>query len=50
MSMKKGSTGADVQAIQSRLKELGFLTGSVDGIFGSNTEKAVKRFQKSAGL
>lgn len=50
MSMKKGSTGADVQAIQSRLKELGFLTGSADGIFGSNTEKAVKCFQKSAGL
>ena len=50
MSIKKGNKGDDVKVIQSKLKELGFLSGSVDGIFGSNTEKAVKAFQKSAGL
>lgn len=50
MSIKKGNKGDDVKAIQSKLKDLGFLPGSVDGIFGPNTEKAVKAFQKSAGL
>lgn len=50
MSIKKGNKGDDVKVIQSKLKELGFLSGSVDGIFGSNTEKAVKTFQKSVGL
>jgi len=50
MSIKKGSKGDEVKTIQSKLKELGFLSGSVDGIFGSNTEKAVKAFQKSEGL
>ena len=50
MSIKKGSKGDEVKTLQSKLKELGFLSGSVDGIFGSNTEKAVKAFQKSAGL
>ena len=50
MSLKKGSSGADVKALQTKLKELGFLTGSLDGVFGANTEKAVKAFQKSAGL
>lgn len=49
-SLKRGSTGPNVQAIQSKLKELGLFNGSVDGIFGSNTEKAVKRFQKSVNL
>lgn len=50
MTVQKGSRGADVELVQSKLKELGFLTGSVDGIFGSGTEKAVKAFQKSVGL
>jgi len=50
MNLKKGSKGADVKAVQTKLKELEFFSGSVDGIFGSNTEKAVKAFQKSAGL
>ena len=50
MSIKKGNKGNDVKVIQSKLKDLGFLSGSVDGIFGPNTEKAVKAFQKSAGL
>lgn len=50
MSMKKGSKGADVKAVQSKLKELGFLFGSVDGIFGLITEQAVKHFQQYMGL
>ena len=44
-----GATGPEVRKIQERLKELGYLKG-VDGIFGSNTQTAVKRFQRAAGL
>jgi len=36
--------------LQSRLSELGFNCGRVDGIFGPFTEKAVQEFQKSAGI
>ena len=50
MSIRKGSKGDDVKAVQRRLKELGFLSGSVDGDFGPVTEKAVKAFQKANGL
>lgn len=47
---KKGSTGATVTEIQTRLKAWGYYTGAVDGIYGSATEKAVKYFQQSNGL
>lgn len=50
MILKKGSKGSDVKAIQKKLKELGYLSDSVDGDFGPNTEKAVKSFQKASGL
>ncbi len=49
-TLKKGSTGTDVRTMQQRLKELGYLTGSVDGDFGTATEDAVKAFQKANGL
>jgi len=45
-----GSTGSEVKAIQERLKERGLYHGSIDGIYGSQTEQAVKRFQKQQGL
>ena len=49
-TLKKGSTGSDVRTMQQRLKELGYLTGSADGDFGTATEEAVKAFQKANGL
>ena len=49
-SLKKGSSGDAVKSLQKRLKELGYYTGSVDGDFGENTEKAVKAFQERNGL
>lgn len=41
--------GDDVAMLQSRLTEMGFNCGRVDGIFGLRTENAVKDFQKSVG-
>jgi N-acetylmuramoyl-L-alanine amidase len=41
--------GDDVANLQTRLLEMGFNTGRVDGIFGPATEKAVKDFQRSVG-
>ncbi len=47
---KRGSTGSEVRQIQQRLIQWGYLTGSVDGIYGAKTEAAVKRFQRNNGL
>ncbi|MCI6245524.1 MAG: spore cortex-lytic enzyme [Eubacterium sp.] len=47
---KYGSTGNEVRQIQKKLKELGFYNGSEDGIYGSQTQSAVKAFQKSVGI
>lgn len=47
---KLGSRGEEVRKIQKKLKELGYYTGAVDGIYGSATQKAVKSFQKNCGI
>ncbi|MBR4910564.1 MAG: spore cortex-lytic enzyme [Clostridia bacterium] len=47
---RMGSVGDEVSAIQSALKNKGYYTGKVDGIFGSKTLAAVKSFQKANGL
>ena len=47
---KKESSGATVTEIQTRLKAWGYYTGSVDGTYGSQTERAVRYFQQSNGL
>lgn len=49
-SYKKGSNGAVVTQIQTKLKSWGYYTGSVDGIYGSGTERAVRAFQQKNGL
>ena len=50
--MKKGFEGDDVKQVQNALKELGYDISKfgVDGIFGSETEAALKAFQESKGL
>ena len=45
-----GSMGTIVSLLQSRLNSIGFSCGSVDGMFGQNTKKAVMNFQKSRKL
>lgn len=47
---RQGSSGEQVRVIQDKLKRWGYYDGSVDGIFGSATAKAVRYFQKSNGL
>ena len=47
---KYGSRGAEVRTIQEKLKRWGYYTGNVDGIYGSLTVSAVKRFQQKNGL
>lgn len=47
---KRRSSGATVTQIQTRLKSWGYYSGSVDGIYGSATESAVKYFQRKNGL
>ncbi len=47
---KYGSRGTEVKTIQEKLKRWGYYSGSVDGIYGSQTVSAVKSFQKKNGL
>ncbi|MBE3074407.1 MAG: N-acetylmuramoyl-L-alanine amidase [Actinobacteria bacterium] len=42
--------GDDVAELQERLLALGFTPDRVDGVFGVNTEKAVRHFQRGVGL
>ncbi len=47
---KRGSTGGTVRQIQQKLSDLGYYGYTVDGIYGSRTAEAVKRFQRAKGL
>ena len=48
--LKTGSRGSEVKEVQRRLKLWGYYNGSVDGVFGAGTKKAVIAFQKKNGL
>ncbi len=47
---KYGSRGEEVRTIQTKLKRWGYYNGNVDGIYGSATLAAVKKFQQKNGL
>ena len=47
---KYGSRGTEVSTIQEKLKRWGYYNGSVDGIYGTQTVSAVKKFQQKNGL
>ncbi|MBR6187322.1 MAG: peptidoglycan-binding protein [Clostridia bacterium] len=48
--LKRGMYGEDVKTAQMSLKAGGYLVGNADGIFGAQTEAAVRRFQKACNL
>ncbi len=47
---RMGSSGEQVRTIQSKLKNWGYYSGAVDGIYGAQTAKAVEYFQRKNGL
>ncbi|TCZ78741.1 spore cortex-lytic enzyme [Paenibacillus albiflavus] len=49
-TIQYGSNSGDVWDIQFRLQILGYYKQSSDGIFGYNTEQAVRKFQRDYGL
>lgn len=49
-SMRNGSKGKHVKALQILLNGYGFNCGTADGDFGSKTDKAVRDYQKANGL
>ena len=48
--IKKGSHGDTVKAVQAKLIELGYLTGTADGAYGAMTQEAVKAAQADFGM
>ena len=48
--VQRGASGLNVRRIQTRLKALGYLSQTPDGVYGDNTERAVAYFQKKNGL
>lgn len=50
LPLAKGASGDPAVAVQYALARLGYAVGSVDGKFGSGTERAVKAFQAKASL
>lgn len=49
-TLRSGSSGPAVQALQERLTALGFWLGTPDGTYGRTTQQAVMAFQKANGL
>lgn len=47
---RQGSSGSVVTTIQTKLRRWGYYSGSVDGVYGSETVQAVRRFQAKNGL
>lgn len=48
--LAKGDSGKDVETLQTMLNACGYNCGTVDGDFGSKTDKAVRELQSVTGL
>lgn len=48
--IRRGTRGNYVCIAQDDLNTLGYRTGGLDGVFGAQTEEAVRRYQASRGL
>ena len=49
-TLRFGNTGDDVRALQTRLAQIGYYTGTVNGSYDQQTMEAVIRFQAVSGL
>ena len=49
-SLRMGDSGSAVKNLQTKLKKLGYYSGTVDSTFGSGTYAAVRAFQKKYNL
>ena len=49
-SLQRGDSGKEVTTLQKKLRNWGYYSGPVDGVFGGGTEEAVKYFQRKNGL
>ena len=49
-SLRMGDSGSAVKDLQTKLKKLGYYSGTVDSTFGSGTYTAVRAFQQKNGL
>lgn len=49
-TLSNGATGPAVTELQAALAKAGFDPGGIDGVFGANTEAAVRSFQQAHGL
>ncbi len=49
-TLHNGSRGEAVTSLQKALIQLGYLSGKADGVFGNQTERAVRAFQSASGL
>lgn len=50
ISYRQGSSGDTVTQIQKKLAAAGYYTYAIDGVYGSRTTAAVKKFQQAMGL
>lgn len=48
--LRRGSQGPYVEMLQLGLRRAGYYVGAIDGIFGIQTENAVRNFQRNEGL
>ncbi len=49
-TLRRGYTGTPVTRMQQELKQQGYYTGNVDGVYGEGTENAVRAYQRANGL
>ena len=48
--LQSGSRSTAVKTLQKALQALGYSVGTADGVYGPNTESAVRAFQQANGL
>ncbi|MGP1383792.1 MAG: transporter substrate-binding domain-containing protein [Thainema sp.] len=49
-TLRVGSRGEAVKQLQTKLQQLGYFAGTVDGVYGNATRQAVLEFQTATGL